>query len=96
MNRDRVDQGKAIIDRVFDEVAERLEDGRPYLMGEQFTAADLTFASMAAAVLCPAQYGVELPRPEEFPAKGAQLLQSYRSHPAGVFALRMFEQHRRS
>ena len=37
--------------RVFDDIARRLADGRPYLLGERFTAADLTFASLAAAVL---------------------------------------------
>ena len=33
---------------VFDSVGERLADGRPYLMGDRFTAADLTFASLSA------------------------------------------------
>ena len=52
----------------FDAVRKRLEDGRPYLCGERFSAADLTFAALAAAVLMPPEYGVPLPQPDELPA----------------------------
>src|SRR4051794_3598584 len=36
--------------RVFDDVAARLGDGRPYLCGAGFSAADLAFAALSAAV----------------------------------------------
>ncbi|MBK7578588.1 MAG: glutathione S-transferase [Myxococcales bacterium] len=36
--------GRAVVDRVFDEVGERLAGGKRFLVGERFTAADLTFA----------------------------------------------------
>ena len=49
--------------RELDEVAERLSDGRQYLCGERFTAADLTFAALAAAVVIPPGYGAPLPQP---------------------------------
>ena len=39
----------------------------PYLCGERFTAADLTFACLAAAVVLPPEYGVRLPQPDELP-----------------------------
>src|SRR5207237_3447735 len=39
---------------IFQEVDKRLDDGRHFLVGERFTAADLTFASLAAPVLLPA------------------------------------------
>jgi glutathione S-transferase len=81
---------------VFDDVAERLHDGRPYLCGERFSAADLTFASLAAAVLMPPEYGVPLPQPEELPTAMAATVRELRIHPAGAHALRMFREERRS
>lgn len=91
---DGEEEARGIVDRVLDDVAERLSDGRPYLMGDSFSAADLTFASMSAALICPPQYGVELPQPEDFPDEAARTIQGYRSHPAGAFALQMFARHR--
>jgi glutathione S-transferase len=81
--------------REFDEVAELLADGRPYLCGERFTAADLTFAALAAAVLVPPEYGVRLPQPEELPGTVADAVREFREHPAGVFALELFRTRRR-
>lgn len=89
-------RSEAEVRAVFDEVAERLDDGRPYLCGESFSAADLTFASLAAAVLMPPEYGVPLPQPEELPAAMAATVRELRAHPAGVHALKMFRQERRS
>jgi len=80
---------------VFDAVARRLSDGRPYLCGERFTAADLTFAALSAAVLMPPQYGVPLPQPEELPAPAAAVVRELRAHPAGAHALAMYRDERR-
>jgi glutathione S-transferase len=78
----------------FDEVGERLADGRPYLCGERFTAADLTFSALAAPVLMPPGYGVELPQPDEIPAAAADVVHEMRAHPAGRHALAMFREER--
>ena len=80
---------------VFDGVARRLADGRPYLCGDQFTAADLTFAALAAAVLMPPEYGVPLPQPDELPEPMAAAVRELRRHPAGAHALAMFRSERR-
>ena len=80
--------------RAFDEVAGRLADGRPHLCGERFTAADLTFACLAAAVLVPPQYGVRLPQPEELPGPLARDIRAFREHPAGAYALELFRSER--
>jgi glutathione S-transferase len=80
----------------FDYAAELLADGRPYLCGERFTAADLTFAALAAPVVVPPEYTVRLPQPEdEVPQEPRALIERFREHPGGAHALRMFTQHRR-
>jgi glutathione S-transferase len=79
---------------VFDAVAQRLSDGRPYLCGERFTAADLTFAALAAPMLMPPGYGVPLPQPDELPAATAAVVRELRSHPAGGHALAMYRDQR--
>jgi glutathione S-transferase len=77
-----------------DHVAGLLADGRPYLCGERFGAADLTFAALSAAVLVPPQYRVPLPQPELMAAPTAALVRRARTHPAGQYALGLFARHR--
>ncbi len=77
-----------------DMAAERLEAGNGFLVGEGFTAADLSFACMAVPLLFPDEYGVPLPRPEELPDVCAKVVARNRAHPAGRFALKMFREHR--
>jgi glutathione S-transferase len=67
-----------------DFAAELLSDGRPHLCGERFTAADLTFAALAAPVLAPPVYGVALPQPAQMRAETAALVERARAHPAGT------------
>ncbi len=88
------DQSEAEVRATFDAVGERLDDGRPYLCGDRFTAADLTFSALAAAVLMPPGYGVPLPQPHELPAEAALVVRELRGHPAGVHALAMFRDER--
>jgi glutathione S-transferase len=84
-----------VVRSVFHEVAARLADGRRYLCGDRFTAADLTFAALSAAVLMPPQYGVPLPQPHELPADVAEVVRELRAHPAGRHALAMYRDERR-
>jgi glutathione S-transferase len=86
---------ETIVWRELDYVAGLLDDGRPYLAGDRFGAADLTFAALSAPVLLPPQYGIPLGTPESLGPDAAALVRRAREHPAGAFALRMFEQHRR-
>jgi glutathione S-transferase len=87
-------QSELEVRAVFDVVAEHLSDGRRYLCGDEFTAADLTFSALAAPVLMPIGYGVQLPQPDELPAYAAQVVCELRAHPAGVHALAMFDAER--
>ncbi len=88
-------RSEAAVRKTFDAVAERLGDGRPYLCGDRFSAADLSFASLAAPMLMPPEYGVPLPQPEELPAAMAATVRELRTHPAGAHALKMFREERR-
>lgn len=78
----------------FDGVADQLQDGRPFLVGGRFTAADLTFAALSAPVLLPPLYGAWMPRLEELPDDFRAVVEELRAHPAGAFALRMYAEHR--
>jgi glutathione S-transferase len=82
------------VDRVFDDIAERLVDGRRFLLGDRFTAADLTFAALAAPMLLPARYGSPLPPPELMPGSFARAVGRFRAHPAGAFAGRLYNEER--
>jgi glutathione S-transferase len=92
---ERAEDDRAKVLAAFDAVAERLADGRSYLTGERFTAADLTFACLAAAVILPPQYGVTLPQPEQLPEPLRGDIERFRAHPGGVYALALFENLRR-
>jgi glutathione S-transferase len=83
-----------VVRATFDEVGERLRDGRRYLCGDEFTAADLTFSALSAAVLMPPGYGVPLPQPDEIPPATATVVRELRAHPAGAHALRMYAEER--
>jgi len=89
------ERSEAEVHATFDTVARRLDDGRPYLCGERFSAADLTFASLAAPLLMPPEYSVPLPQPDELPPAMAAKVREFRAHPAGEHAARMFREERR-
>lgn len=86
---------KVIVDQAFADAGRRLADGRKFLFGDQFSAADLTFAALAAAVLLPENYGVPLPSLDELPQSMREQVELWRNHPAGEFALRMYRDYRK-
>ncbi len=88
-------EDEAAVWRELDHVAELLADGRPYLCGERFGAADLTFAALSASVVVPPAYGVPLPQPDVLAPHMAALVERAREHPAGRYALALFAEHRR-
>ncbi len=89
-------EDEAAVWRELDFVAARLTDGRPYLCGERFGAADLTFAALSAPLVVPTVYGIALPQPELMAPSTAALVERAREHPAGRFALRLVAERRRA
>jgi glutathione S-transferase len=87
-------QDEVAVFQQLDFVADMLADGRPYLCGEHFSAADLTFAALSAAIVIPPVYGVSLPQPDVLDPQTAALVERARQHPAGRYALELFAEHR--
>jgi glutathione S-transferase len=92
----RVARSIDVVKREFERVSARLADGRPYLVGDRFTAADIAFSCMAAPVVFPREYSAWLPGLERLPAAARALTEELRVTPAGLYALKMFsdERHR--
>jgi glutathione S-transferase len=88
-------EDEAAVWRELDVVAGLMADGRPHLCGERFGAADLTFASLCAAVVLPPAYGTPLPQPDVLAPETAALVGRARQHPAGRYALDLFAERRR-
>jgi glutathione S-transferase len=82
------------VQEVFSEVDRRLSDGRRFLSGGRFTAADLTFAALAAPVLFPGECCAVLPQLDDAPAPMRDEVLRFRATIAGKFALRLFSEER--
>jgi len=77
------------IKSIFEKVSELLADGRTYLVGDNFSAADLTFAALAAPAVQPPQHPTKRSPLQEFPPKMASEISAFRETPAGAFVLRL-------
>jgi glutathione S-transferase len=90
-----VARSEAKVRAIFDEVSAALADGRRYLAGDRFTAADLAFAALAGPVLLPDALAPWLFPHEAAPASMRPLVDELRDTPAGRFGLRMHAEERR-
>jgi len=79
---------------VFQKVDQRLADGRRYLVGDHFSLSDMAFAVAAAPLVLPDNYGGPLPSLAEMPPEMKDAIGEMRAHPAGRFALRIYQDHR--
>lgn len=68
----------------------RLRDGRPYFMGENFTAADITLAALGGILVMPPEYGYAYPELSHFPDTLRKQIEAFRATPTGKFILQLY------
>ncbi len=83
------------IRQIFELVGERLaDDKRGYLVGDSFSAADLTFAALAAPILQPKNHHNTKFLQKEIPPQVAEIVLELRQTKAGKYALRQYREQR--
>jgi glutathione S-transferase len=90
----RAQQSLDQVRTIFGQVDARLADGRKFLVGDRITLSDLAFAVAAAPVVLPPTYGGPIPSFDEMPHEIQAAVNEMRSHVAGKFALRIYQEYR--
>lgn len=94
INAAAAERSRVKIEELLARVEPLLADGRRFLTGDRFTAADLTFASLFGPLVGPPEYGAPLPGFHQLPAPFAALRDASIARPAGQYTLRMFREFR--
>ena len=82
------------IGRIFDRVSQILADGRKYLLGDRFSAIDLTFAALAAPMIQPPEHHISPTPIAELPIQMQTEIRTCQATSAGEFGLRLYREHR--
>jgi glutathione S-transferase len=77
---------------IFETVGRLLADGRRYLVGDRFSAADLAFATLAAPIISPAGYSIKLPEMSALPDRMAKGMEVFQATSAGKFVIRLYQE----
>lgn len=91
---ENVSAGLALSRNIVGETDALLADGRRYLLGDRFTAADLALACMLAPFVLPENYGIRLPTLDEVPESMRGDVQWFRHTRTGDYVLRLYAQER--
>ena len=82
------------IGSIFEQVSELLSDGRKYLIGDKLSAADITFASLAAPAIAPPEHPIRKSNLDDLPPKMASEIREFRATSTGAFVLRLYSTQR--
>ena len=85
---------QAAIETTFAQVESILENGRSFLMGDRFTAADLALAALSTPILLPAEFDGPKPSLNDLPKDMRATVERWRARPAGKFILRLYKENR--
>lgn len=89
-NPESAAQAKEQIKSIFAQVGEMLADGRAYLVGDRLSAADITFAALAAPIIAPREHPIKRGASlQELPAAVSEI-NAFRETPAGAYVLRLY------
>ncbi len=91
VNAESAEQYYEQIENVFAKVNELLADGRNYLVGDKISAADISFASLAAPILQPPQHPIKSSDSEELPAEFVSKIKKLQETAAGKFVFNLYE-----
>ncbi len=80
------------IQEIFEQVSDILADGRRYLVGDKLSAADITFAALAAPTIAPPEHPASRGSLNNFPVSMAKEVNKFRKTPAGQFVLRLYQE----
>jgi glutathione S-transferase len=86
---------RARVMTLLDELDARLADGRRFLVGDRFTAADLTLAALAAPAVMPPSHPVRFPSLDALPVAVAEMLREVQARPTAEFIRRLYREQRR-
>jgi glutathione S-transferase len=89
-----IERSRLVIEDTFDRIAKHLADGRRYLIGDAFSVADLTFASLAAPILLPDKHPTKMPTLGEYGDATRAQITKWRETPAGELGMRLYRDHR--
>jgi glutathione S-transferase len=90
-----IPEQRAIMDASLARLAQRLSDGRRYLLGDRLTAPDLALAALLTPAVLPDGYRGPLPGFDTLPAAMQSEVEEIRAHPAGQLAQRLYREERR-
>lgn len=82
------------IELIWAQCDHHLAQGRSYLVGDRFTAADLTLAALGGVLLNPPEYGYAFPERALLPEEMRLQVENWAARPTGQHILRMYRQHR--
>jgi glutathione S-transferase len=94
INADSAQQSYAQIQEIFHYVDQILSDGRQYLVGDRFSIADLTFASLAAPIIQAPEYPKRSRNRQSLPAQMLLQMTYLQETTAGKFILSLYANER--